>query len=440
LLGCSGFSHGLRTSAMTPSLFTWIFVALLALNVGLKYWLAARQIRYVARRADTVPEQFAGQVSLESHRKAAAYTVAKQRLSMIETATGAVVLLVLTLCGGLQALCDLLGRWLGYGMPFQLAVAASVVLIVSLVDLPIEWYRQFRIEQEFGFNRMTPALFVADTAKSIILSAAIGLPLLALILTLMRFAGPTWWLYAWIVWCAFTLLFTILYPILIAPLFNRFSPLADAALLSRIQALLGRAGFRASGVYTVDGSRRSSHGNAYFTGLGAAKRIVFFDTLMERLLPSEIEAVLAHELGHFRLRHVRKRLLLGFVASGVLLIALSWLMQRPWFYEGLGVEPLMQARNDGIALVLFFLAMPVFTFLLAPLSSLLSRRQEFEADEFAARYASPRALIDALVKLYKDNATTLTPDPIHSTFYNSHPPASIRIERLLKLQPPAAPA
>jgi STE24 endopeptidase len=425
---------------MTSTLFTWIFLGLLALNVGLKVWLAGRQIRYVARRADAVPAQFAGQVSLDAHRKAAAYTVVKQRLSMIETAASTVMLLLLTLCGGLQALCDLLGRWLGYAMPFQLAVAASVVFIVSLVDLPIEWYRQFRIEQQFGFNRMTLALFLGDTAKSVLLSAAIGLPLLALVLALMRFAGTFWWVYAWAVWCGFTLLFTVLFPILIAPLFNRFTPLADPELLSRIKALLGRAGFRASGVYTVDGSRRSSHGNAYFTGLGAAKRIVFFDTLMERLQAPEIEAVLAHELGHFRLRHVRKRLLLGFAASGLLLVALSWLMQRPWFYEGLGVEPLMQARNDGIALVLFFLAMPVFTFLFAPMSSLLSRRQEFEADEFAARYASSTALIDALVKLYKDNATTLTPDPIHSTFYNSHPPASIRIERLLKLAAPTAPA
>ena len=425
---------------MTSTLFTWIFLALLALNVVLKYWLASRQIHYVLRRADAVPEQFAGQVSLDSHRRAAAYTVAKQRLAMIETGFGAAVLLVLTLCGGLQALCDLLGGWLGTGLAFQVAVAASVVAIVSLLDLPIEWYRQFRIEQEFGFNRMTPALFLIDAAKSVALSAAIGLPLLALILTLMRSAGTYWWVYAWLVWCGFTLLMTVLFPTLIAPLFNRFTPLADSELLQRIQALLARAGFHTSGVYTMDGSRRSSHGNAYFTGLGAAKRIVFFDTLLERLQAPEIEAVLAHELGHFRLRHVRKRLILGFVASGLFLIALSWLMQRTWFYEGLGVEPLVQARNDGLALVLFFLVIPVFTFLFAPLSSLFSRRQEFQADEFAARYASPRALIDALVKLYKDNATTLTPDPIHSTFYNSHPPAAIRIERLLELEAAAGAA
>jgi STE24 endopeptidase len=422
---------------MTAALFTWIFLAVLALNVGLKYWLASRQVHYVQQRSDAVPEQFADQVSLEAHRKAASYTVAKQRLVMIETGCSAVLLLLLTLCGGLQLLCDVLGAWLGHGQLFQLALAASVVLIVSLVDLPIEWHRQFRVEQAFGFNRMTPALFLADTVKSIGLSVAIGLPLLALILTLMQVTGPYWWVYVWLVWCGFTLLLTVLFPIVIAPLFNRFTPLADSELLQRIQALLGRTGFHTSGVYTMDGSRRSAHGNAYFTGLGSAKRIVFFDTLLERLQPTEIEAVLAHELGHFRLRHVRKRLLLGFAASFLVLFVLSWLMQRAWFYQGLGVQPLLQSRNDGVAIVLFILVMPVFTFLLAPLASLLSRRHEFAADEFAARHASPGALIAALIKLYKDNATTLTPDPIHSTFYNSHPPASIRIERLLRLQAPA---
>ncbi len=422
---------------MTAALFTWIFLAVLALNVGLKYWLASRQVHYVQQRSDAVPVQFADQVSLEAHRKAASYTVAKQRLVMIETGCSAVLLLLLTLCGGLQLLCDVLGAWLGHGLPFQLALAASVVLIVSLVDLPIEWHRQFRVEQAFGFNRMTPALFLADTVKSIGLSVAIGLPLLALVLTLMQGAGPYWWVYVWLVWCGFTLLLTVLFPIVIAPLFNRFTPLADSELLQRIQALLGRTGFHTSGVYTMDGSRRSAHGNAYFTGLGSAKRIVFFDTLLERLQPLEIEAVLAHELGHFRLRHVRKRLLLGFAASLLVLFALSWLTQRAWFYQGLGVQPLLQSHNDGVAIVLFILVMPVFTFLLAPLASLLSRHHEFAADEFAARHASPGALIAALIKLYKDNATTLTPDPIHSTFYNSHPPASVRIERLLRLQPPA---
>jgi len=425
---------------MTSSLFTGIYLALLALSVAIKYWLATRQVRHVTRCADSVPDQFAGQVSLEAHRRAASYTVAKQRLSMIETVCSAVVLLLLTLCGGLQYFSDLLHSVLGGGFWFQVAIVASVVIIVSLVDLPIEWFRQFRIEQTFGFNRMTPSLFLADTAKSIVLSVAIGLPLLMLVLVLMRFAGNYWWLYAWFAWCGFTVLLTVLFPVLIAPMFNRFTPLADPGLLQRIEALLARTGFATSGVFTMDGSRRSSHGNAYFTGLGSVKRIVFFDTLLERLQPVEIEAVLAHELGHFRLQHVRKRLLLTFAASLLLLITLNWLMHQAWFYQGLGVEPSMDGRNDGLALVLFILVIPVVTFLFAPVSSLLSRQHEFEADAFAARHCSPPALIAALIKLYKDNATTLTPDPIHSTFYNSHPPASIRIERLLEIRSASAAA
>ncbi len=425
---------------MTPTVFTDLFLALLALSVGLKYWLATRQVRHVTSRADQVPSQFAGQVSLEAHRRAAAYTVAKQRLAMIETACGAAVVLLLTLCGGLQLIAARLGSALGSGLVFQVSIVAAVVLIVSVVDLPIEWYRQFRVEQAFGFNRMTLALFLTDTVKSIVLSVAIGLPLLVLVLCLMRYAGGYWWLYAWLAWCAFTVILTVLFPVLIAPMFNRFTPLSDPGLLQRIEALLARTGFATSGVYTMDGSRRSSHGNAYFTGLGSVKRIVFFDTLLERLQPVEIEAVLAHELGHFRLRHIRKRLLLSFAASVALLGTLNWLMQQVWFYQGLGVEPLMDARNDGLALVLFILVIPVVTFLFAPIGSLLSRKHEFEADAFAARYASPSALIGALIKLYKDNATTLTPDPIHSTFYNSHPPASIRIERLLELRTASAAA
>lgn len=416
--------------SMTPSLLTWVFLALLALSVSLKLWLASRQIRHVAQRSGAVPERFASQVSLESHRHAAAYTIAKQRLAMLETGCSAAVLLGLTLCGGLQAISGGLRALLGTGLLFQAGIVASVVLLVSLVDLPLEWYRQFRVEQAFGFNRMTPGLFFSDTIKSILLSVVIGLPLLMGVLALMRFAGDGWWLYAWAGWCVFTVLMTVLFPVLIAPLFNRFTPLADPALLERIEALLARTGFSTSGVYTMDGSRRSAHGNAYFTGLGSAKRIVFFDTLIERLQPVEIEAVLAHELGHFRLRHVRKRLLLTFAATFVLLLALSWLMRQAWFYQGLGVEPLAGGRNDGLALVLFFLVIPLVTFVFAPLMSLLSRRHEFEADAFAARHSSSPALIAALIKLYKDNATTLTPDPIHSSFYNSHPPASIRIERL----------
>ncbi|MDH4115716.1 MAG: M48 family metallopeptidase, partial [Burkholderiaceae bacterium] len=309
-------------------------------------------------------------------------------------------------------------------------IVSVVLLLASLLDLPFAWYRQFRIEQKFGFNRMTLRLWIADLAKSLVLTATLGLPLLAAVLWLMDRAGDLWWIYAWLLWVGFNALVLVLYPTLIAPLFNKFEPLKDGGLADRIAALLARTGFSSRGVFVMDGSRRSAHGNAYFTGLGRAKRIVFFDTLVERLQPSEIEAVLAHELGHFRLRHIAKRLILSFVASLAFLALLGWLVNQAWFYTGLGVTPSLAGSNHGIALVLFALVLPVFTFLFAPLASLLSRRHEFEADAFAARHASAGDLINALVKLYQDNASTLTPDPLHSAFYDSHPPASTRIERL----------
>jgi STE24 endopeptidase len=411
--------------------FSLIFVVLLLLNVGLKYWLAVRQVRHVARHADAVPEQFADAISLQAHRHAAAYTIAKQRLGMAETAIGAALLIALTLLGGLQLVADVLGERLGHGVVYQVAVVAAAISIISMVDLPLEWYRQFRIEQAFGFNRMTFRMFVVDALKSIALSVALGLPLLVVVLLLMQRAGDWWWLYAWLVWTAFSLGLTLLYPLLIAPLFNKFTPLADSVLQQRISDLLARTGFRASGVFMMDGSRRSSHGNAYFSGFGAARRIVFYDTLIARLAPDEIEAVLAHELGHFKLHHIAKRLALTLASSLALLALLGWLARSTWFYDGLGVAPALDGRNDGVALVLFMLVLPVFTFVLAPLASRLARRHEFEADAFAARLCSPAALVTALVKLYKDNATTLTPDPIHSSFYDSHPPASLRVARLL---------
>ena len=425
--------------------FTLLFVAFLLLMVGLKYWLALRQIRHVARHADRVPPQFADRISLEAHRRAAAYTVAKQRLGLVQTAVGAALLVALTLLGGLQWLAERLQPVTGDGLLFQVAIVAVVVALISLLDLPFEWVRQFRIEQAFGFNRMTPGLFLADTVKSLLLAAALGLPITALVLWLMQSAGDLWWVYAWLAWMTFNALVLVLYPTVIAPLFNKFEPLRDAGLAERIGALLSRTGFSSRGVYVMDGSRRSSHGNAYFTGLGRAKRIVFFDTLVERLLPAEIEAVLAHELGHFKLRHVAKRLAFSFVASLGFLALLGWLAQQPWFFAGLGVQPALDsgARNDGLALVLFLLVLPVFTFVLAPLGSLMSRKHEFEADQFAARHARAEDLVSALVKLYQDNAATLTPDPLHSAFYDSHPPAAVRIDRLVGAAagaPQAAPA
>jgi STE24 endopeptidase len=402
----------------------------LLLMVALKYWLAWRQMRHVSAHADAVPAQFEGRVSLAAHRKAAAYTIARTRLGIVDTLVGAVALLALTLLGGLQLISDWLQQWLGTGLGYQVALVASVVLLLGLVDLPLAWVRQFRIEQRFGFNRMSLGLWLADLAKSALLTALLGLPLLAVVLWLWARAGEYWWLWAWAVWVGFNLLVLLAYPTLIAPLFNKFVPLSDDTLAARIHGLLERAGFASRGVFVMDGSRRSAHGNAYFTGLGRAKRIVFFDTLIERLAPSEIEAVLAHELGHFKLRHIVKRMAFSFAMSFVALALLGWLAQQPWFYLGLGVDPTLGGRNDGLALLLFMLVLPVFAFPLAPLASLLSRRHEFEADAYAAQVASGPDLARALVKLYEDNAATLTPDPLHSAFYDSHPPAALRLARL----------
>lgn len=413
------------------SLLTSAFVSFLLLMIGLRYWLASRQIRHVTAHANRVPAQFAERVSLESHRKAAHYTVAKTRLGIVETAVGAAVLVSLTLLGGLQWIGDTLSGFFTSGLLYQVAVVAAVAVLLSVIDLPFSWIRQFRIEQQFGFNRMTPRLWLADVVKSWLVAAALGLPLLAATIWLMQQAGNAWWFYVWLLWIAFNALVLVLYPTVIAPIFNKFEPLKDAALADRIGALLSRTGFASKGVFVMDGSRRSAHGNAYFTGLGRAKRIVFFDTLIERLLPPEIEAVLAHELGHFKLKHIAKRLAFSFIASLGVLALLGWLVTQPWFFIGLGVEPSPSGAHQGVALVLFILVLPVFAFAFAPLASIISRKHEFEADRFAALNASPNDLVNALVKLYEDNASTLTPDPVHSAFYDSHPPASIRIERLL---------
>ena len=414
------------------ALLTTAFVVFLVVMIGLRYWLASRQVRYVTLHAESVPAQFEDRVSLEAHRKAAHYTVEKTRLGIVETAVGAAVLVALTLLGGLQWISDTLRVWIDADLAYQVAVVAAVVLLLAVVDLPFSWIRQFRIEQRFGFNRMTPRLWVIDLAKSLAVAAVLGLPLLAATLWLMQRAGNAWWFYVWLLWVAFNALVLLLYPTLIAPIFNKFEPLKDSALAERIGALLSRTGFASKGVFVMDGSRRSAHGNAYFTGLGRAKRIVFFDTLIERLLPPEIEAVLAHELGHFKLKHIAKRLAFSFFVSLGVLALLGWLITQPWFFAGLGVEPSAGEAQHGVALVLFMLVLPVFTFVFAPLASLMSRKHEFEADRFAARNASADDLVNALVKLYQDNASTLTPDPVHSAFYDSHPPASIRIKRLLQ--------
>ena len=412
--------------------FTVLFAVLVVAMVATKLWLASRQIRFVAAHRDAVPRQFAETIPLAAHRRAADYTVVRTRLSMLEVVVGAAVLIGLTLLGGVQALDRAISGWLGEGYAGQIALVAAVVVVTSAIDLPFDYYRQFVVEERFGFNRMTRAIFFGDMAKGVGLGAAFGLPLLFVVLWLMERTGALWWLWAWIVIVAFQLLVLVLYPTFIAPLFNKFEPLTDEALVHRIDTLMKRCGFAAKGLFVMDGSRRSAHGNAYFTGFGASKRIVFFDTLLARLSGSEIEAVLAHELGHFKRRHVVKRMLVTFAISLALFALLGWLSQRTWFYEGLGVRPSMSGSNDGLALVLFFLALPVFMFFVTPLGSLSSRKHEFEADAFAASQTDAKELVNALVKLYEDNAATLTPDPVYTAFYYSHPPASQRIERLLR--------
>jgi STE24 endopeptidase len=416
------------------------FLVFLALSVIVRLWLASRQIRHVAAHRDSVPPQFAERITLQAHRRAADYTIAKVRLGIIDTLISTVLLVGLTLLGGLQWLADLWADWLPQApLLQQIAIVVSVVLLTSVIEIPMDLYRQFRLEAKFGFNRMTPMLFVADLLKSMALGAAIGIPLLAAVLWLMQQAGDYWWLWAWALWTAFNLLILLIYPTVIAPLFNKFKPLEPGTVRSRVESLLQRCGFAASGLFVMDGSKRSAHGNAYFTGFGKNKRIVFFDTLLSRLDVDEIEAVLAHELGHFKKRHIIKRLGLSFVASLAGFALLGYLSQQVWFYQGLGVniDPLAEPPA-GIALLLFFLALPVFTFVLRPVITWFSRKDEFEADAFAASLADPNRLTSALVKLYEDNASTLTPDPVHSAFYDSHPPAAIRIDRLSSLASAAA--
>ncbi|HEU4850573.1 MAG TPA: M48 family metallopeptidase [Telluria sp.] len=415
--------------------FSILFVVFFVLTLGLRFWLANRQIRHVLRHRDAVPAEFSEKISLDAHRKAADYTVAKTRFGVLATLVGAAVLMGFTLLGGLQLLSTTLLDRMGPGMGYQLALVAAFAMISGLIDIPFDYYKQFRLEEKFGFNKMTPKLFFADLAKGVLLGAALGLPLLWVVLALMEKTGELWWLYAWIVWSAFQLLMMVLYPTVIAPMFNKFTPLQDESLKQRIEGLMQRVGFASKGLFVMDGSKRSAHGNAYFSGFGANKRIVFFDTLLERLAPQEIEAVLAHELGHFKLRHIVKRIVVMFALSLGFLALLGYLKEQAWFYTGLGVDPQMGAPNDAMALILFMLALPVFTFVLSPLTSITSRKHEFEADAFAAKHAQGHDLVSALVKMYEDNASTLTPDPLHSAFYDSHPPASVRISHLNQAVP-----
>lgn len=420
------------TAALT---FTTLVCALLIAGTVVRTVLSSRQIRHVARHRHAVPAAFADTISPEAHRKAADYTIAKARFGQLDTVVEAALLLGWTLLGGLHFLNQALLAWLGGGLLQQLALVAAFAVIGGLLTLPLAWWSTFRIEERFGFNKMSLGLWLGDLLKNALVGGLIGLPVVALVLWLMGAAGPMWWLWAWGVWMGFNLLLLVLYPTLIAPLFNKFEPLQDESLKARVNALMQRCGFAAKGLFVMDGSKRSAHANAYFTGFGAAKRVVFFDTLLQQLSPPEIDAVLAHELGHYKRRHIVQRVGLMFALSFVGFALLGWVSNQAWFYTGLGVMPSLDAPNHALALLLFLLVVPLFTYFLSPLMAQLSRRHEFEADAYAVAHTDGKDLASALLKLYKDNASTLTPDPVYARFYYSHPPAS---ERLARLQPATA--
>lgn len=411
-------------------LFSILFCALLLAVTATQLWLSQRQVRHVLTHRAQVPPQFAGTVDLAAHHKAADYTVAKNQLALVEVVLHAAVLIGWTLLGGLHLLNQWLVGLLGTGLTQQLALLGSFALVGALIDLPLGWYRTFRLEQGFGFNRTTPTAWLIDGLKGALVGAAIGLPMAALVLSLMASAGAWWWLWAWACFMGFNLLLMVVYPTLIAPLFNTFQPLADESLKARVTALMARCGFQAKGLFVMDGSRRSGHANAYFTGLGAAKRVVFYDTLLAQLTPDEVDAVLAHELGHFHHKHITRRMVTMALMSLAGFALLGWLSSQVWFYVGLGTTPNPMGSNDALALLLFMLVMPLLTFYLSPLWAAKSRSDEFEADRFAAAKSDAGALTSALLKLHKDNATTLTPDPWYVWFHYSHPPAQARLSAL----------
>ena len=410
--------------------FTAFFCGALLIGLVLKYWLATRQIRHVARHRDMVPAAFSDTITLGAHRKAADYTIVKARFGLVELAFAAAILLGWTLLGGLAALDRALLGWLGAGFWQQLGLLAGFVLIGGLFELPWTFYQTFAIEQRFGFNKTSAALWLVDLLKSTLLGLSIGLPIAALVLWVMGVAGPWWWLWAWCLWTGFNLLLLFLYPTFIAPMFNRFAPLDDPGLKARVEALMQRCGFAAKGLFVMDGSKRSVHANAYFTGFGKSKRVVFYDTLLSKLSGPEVDAVLAHELGHFKHKHIFKRMVWLFAMSLFGFALLGWLATQSWFYVGLGVAPALGGPNDALAILLFMLALPVFGYFVSPLLAELSRRHEFEADAYAVAQTSGRDLSSALLKLYQDNASTLTPDPLFVRFYYSHPPASERLSRM----------
>lgn len=419
---------------MATSLLTTAFLVLLAASLAVRLWLAQRQIRWVRRHRGEVPAAFSARIDAGAHGRAADYTIARVRVEQAETVVDTLVLLALTLGGGVAALARATGALVSQPLVQDLALVAAVALVGGAIALPFSWWRTFGVEARFGFNRSTPKRWAADVAAAALVAVILGAPLAAAVLWLMRAAGPLWWLVAWVVWVAFEVALAVLYPALIAPLFNRFTPLPPGALRDRVEGLLARCRFGAARLFIVDGSRRSSHANAWFAGLGRAKRVALFDTLVDRLSPEEVEAVLAHEIGHYRLHHVARRIGWSAVVSLVGLALLAQASRAPWFLAGLGIpvaEVPAMLNRPGVGLVLFLLALPPFTFMLAPVASAWSRRHEFEADAFAVDHASAPALAAALTRLYADNASTLTPDPLYAAFHGTHPPATERIARIV---------
>jgi STE24 endopeptidase len=409
------------------STLSFVFITLLIVTTLTRIWLGSRQIAHVQANRAQVPAAFSENISLEAHQKAADYSSAKTKLALTEAVLQAALLLALTLGGGLQLIDNFWQNMLpNHDIIRGALVICSALFISSLIDLPFEYYKTFTIDEKFGFNKMTEAMFWSDLVKHSLVGLALGLPILFTALWLMQGASEYWWFYLWVVWSVFNIIMLAIYPTFIAPLFNKFTPLADENLKTRIETLLTKCGFKSQGLFIMDGSARSSHGNAYFTGFGNSKRVVFFDTLLSHLNGEEIEAVLAHELGHFKHHHVIKRIALMFFMSLLGLALLGWLTNQTWFYNGLGVA----APSNHMALILFLLVSPVFLFILRPIMASYSRKNEFEADDYAAKHSDAKHLVEALVKLYRDNASTLTPDPLHSAFYDSHPPASIRISKL----------
>ncbi len=414
---------------------TLAFALALTLSLILKFWLASRQIRHVAQNRSAVPPAFAGKVSLAAHQKAADYTMTKTRFGLLELAWGAAIVLAWTLLGGLSYVNEWLAGMMGHGIVQQVCLLVAFMAIGSLLDLPFTLYQTFVIEERFGFNKTSLNLWLQDFAKSLLLSALIGIPFITLVIWMMGATGPWWWLWVWGVWMGFNLLALLIYPTLIAPLFNKFQPLEDPDVKKRVSQLMARCGFTSKGFFVMDGSKRSAHANAYFTGFGASKRVVFYDTLLAQLSPPEVDAVLAHELGHFKHRHVIKRIVSMFAISLLGFFALGWISQQVWFFTGLGVVPNLGGSNDALALLLFMMVLPLLGTFMGPVFAQMSRNHEFEADAYAVAQTSGEALAGALLKLFEDNASTLTPDPIYVQFYYSHPPATERLGRILGTAP-----